>query len=331
MLDVTIGTPQQHRTLTLFPLVTPAPLELPYTLLVDGLDGGVLQITEMGSGTVPELFAVNDGPTPILILDGEQLIGARQNRMTNRSMLLPAHTKTSIPVSCMEQGRWHFDSNKFSSSPQHSPSMVRRQAREVEADFANAGTPMPQDTLAHAQGKVWDSIAKHSDSVGGRSRTRALNELYRFRAADLEEWVQSFPAVDQQVGLLAFIGSRPLGMDVIGGHELYTKLHDRLLRGYIMDALGARTRTAAVAEAHAQQFLDGVQGAVRVESPTVGEGTYSMLSGTVIGGELMDQTRVAHLSAFPSEHRSADGTVRTAERPTRPVPPPSHRRRRKAE
>lgn len=44
-----------------------------------------------------------------------------------------------------------------------------------------------------------------------------------------------------------------------GGRELYTKLHDRLLRGYIMDVLGTRTRTAAVAEARAQQLLNRVQ------------------------------------------------------------------------
>lgn len=332
MLDVTPATPQQYRTLTIFPLVTPAPVELPYGLLVDALHEGVLQITEVGSGTVPELFAINDGATPILILDGEQLIGARQNRMTNRTILLPAHAKTRIPVSCMEQGRWHFDSDQFSPSPQHSPSKVRRQAREVEAEYTNTGAPVPQDALAHAQGKVWASIAEHSAAVGGHSKTGALNDLYQSRASDLEEWVRSFPSVDQQVGLLAFIGARPLGMDVIGGRELYTRLHDRLLRGYIMDALGTRTKNAAVAETSAQQFLGRVQSAVRVESPTVGEGRYSVLSGAVIGGELMDRSRIAHLSAFPpSERGRPDGNPHAGEQQTRPVPPPSYRRRRRAE
>jgi hypothetical protein len=332
MLDVTLATPQQHHTLTVFPLVTSAPVELPYALLVDALHGGVLQITEVGSGTVPELFAINDGATPILVLDGEQLIGARQNRMTNRTMLLPAHSKTRIPVSCMEQGRWHFDSDQFSPSPQHSPGKVRRQAREVEADYTRRGAPMPQDALAQAQAKVWASIAEHSAAVGGHSQTGALNDLYQSRAADLEEWVRSFPSVDQQVGLLAFVGARPLGMDVIGGGELYTRLHDRLLRGYIMDALGTRARTAAVTETKAQKFLDGVRSAERVESPTVGEGTYSVLTGTVVGGELMDRNQIVHLSAFPaSERRGPDGSGHTAERSNDPVPPPSYRRRRRAE
>jgi hypothetical protein len=39
---------------------------------------------------VPELIATNRGDADVLVLDGEQLIGARQNRMTNRSILLPA-------------------------------------------------------------------------------------------------------------------------------------------------------------------------------------------------------------------------------------------------
>ena len=40
------------------------------------------------------------------------------------------------------------------------------------------------------------------------------------------------------VTLLAFVGDRPLGMDLIGGGNLYGRLHGRLLRGYIMEVLG---------------------------------------------------------------------------------------------
>src|SRR5690606_40102059 len=49
-----------------------------------------------------------------------------------------------------------------------------------------------------------------------------------------------FPLVPGQVGLLAFEGAAPLGMDVIGGRALYTRVHARLLRGYVLDALDAR-------------------------------------------------------------------------------------------
>jgi hypothetical protein len=326
MLNTTLAAPQRHQALTVFPLLTPDPVELPYALLVDALRSGTLEITEVGSGTVPELLATNHGATDVLIVDGEQLIGARQNRMTNRSILLGAGTKTQVPVSCMEQGRWHFVSEQFSPAPQHSPAAVRRNARESEAQYAESAASVPASALAEAQGSVWHSIAEHARRVGATSATGALNDLYDARADDIQSWLAAFPAVEGQVGILAFVGVRPLGLDVIGGRALYARLHERLVRGYVMDALGSQS-TRLPGHRRAQAFLDAVGAAARVDAATVGKGAYAVLTGEVIGGELRDGERVAHLSAFPSLRRDASGTNPTYGA-TEPIAPPSRRRRR---
>jgi hypothetical protein len=70
---------------------------------------------------------------PILVLDSEQLIGARQKRVTNRSIILLTRAKTNIRVSCMKQGRWRLDSDHFDPGPQNAPSKVRRRTRTREA------------------------------------------------------------------------------------------------------------------------------------------------------------------------------------------------------
>jgi hypothetical protein len=132
--------------------------------------------------------------------------------------------------------------------------------------------------------------------------------------------------------MLAFVGVRPLGLDLIGGRALYARLHERLVRGYIMDALGSRS-TREPGEERAQGFLDRVQVARRVESPTVGNGRYGVLAGIVIGGELRDGAtgegeRVVHLSAFPGREPGVGGDPRTADRDA-PIAPPSRRRRRR--
>jgi hypothetical protein len=340
MLDVTVGEAQRHHNLTIFPLLAPGAPDLPYDLLADAVAAGVLTIGEVGHGSVPVLAAKNAGERGVLVLDGEQLIGARQNRMTNRSILLPAHSQTEIPVYCMEQGRWHFDGDVMESAPQHSPAKVRRRARDTEVRASAGGDAAPLAALREAQGEVWSDVMSMLEVMGGTSSTGALDAAYAANAARLDDWLAAFPLEDGQVGLLAFVGDAALGTDLIGAARLYERLHERLLRGYIMDALerwlpggGERTASAAAgasagstgpAADRAQQFLDAVRGATRTPAATVGAGTYNVLSGAVVGGELLDDGRVAHLSAFPPLRPASGGSRDTRE--GSPVAPPSRRR-----
>ena len=63
-------------------------------------------MTEVGEGgTVPELKVINKSPRMILILDDEELVGAKQNRIVNTTMLVQGNSIIIIPVSCVEQGR----------------------------------------------------------------------------------------------------------------------------------------------------------------------------------------------------------------------------------
>ncbi len=339
ILEIQAGAPRSFRGLTVFPLIAESGPPLPYDLLVDAIGNGSLTIREIGSGTVPNLLAHNVGSTDVLILDGEQLIGARQNRITNRSILLAAGAKTEIPVSCMEQGRRHFTSDEFAPAPKarHAPSHVRRHAKFAEMHAAVATGRGSRDSAAMAQGEVWNSIDELSSTLGGRSRTGAMDDVYERRDADVESWLDHFPAESGQVGILAFLGTDPLALDSIGCADLWGRLHGRFLGGYVMDALawnGGRNYRTPDGETPGQEaadrFLDAVGAARRIESDTAGSGEYRILAGTAIGGEVIDDTRgeprLVHLSAFPSDD------VRRGTRPvTRPdegspLPPPSRRR-----
>jgi hypothetical protein len=331
MLDVSLGSTRQHRSLTVYPLLAPGAPDLPYDLLLDALAGGALRIGELGAGTVPTLVAKNEGDRVVLVLDGEQLIGARQNRMTNRSILLPPHSATEIPVFCMEQGRWHFRSEEMAPAPQHSPVKMRRRARETEVRHAAAPGGAAMSSLREAQGDVWMDVADTLSTLKSPSPTHSLDAAYA-AAHDIDAWLAALPCDDDQVGLVAFVGALPLGMDVIGAPRLYRRLHERLLRGYVMDAIEHEHRAAgaagAAAEApsseDAQRYLDAVRGATRTESSSVGLGRYRVLSGDVVGGELVDAEHVAHLSAFPVRRQPSGGGMPPMD--VSPVAPPSRRR-----
>jgi hypothetical protein len=337
--------PQRHERLTIFPLVSEKPVELPYQLLGDAIANETLKIQEVGSGTVPELLATNTGEVDILVLDGEQMLGAKQNRMASRTFILPGKTSTHIPVSCMEQGRWHFTSEHFSPAPYHSPSSVRKKVRDYEVRRAKAGTGASAAELGQAQGDVWQEIGSYNRELGVQSPTAALDDVYEMVRPRIEDWIAYFPGVESQVGLIVFVDERPLGMDVVGGCELYARLHERLLRGYVLDALEAEKRAEGrdrpsdptqleddaplddarvVDEGASLRFLDRAQKAVRTPALTVGRGVYHVLSETVVGGELLDGERLAHRSAFPDEDEPGTGSYPEVSS----IAGPSQRRRR---
>ena len=62
---------------------------------------------------VPELRVVNPLDANVLLYDGEELLGAKQNRILNVTVLVPAASEKTVPVSCVEEGRWHARSAAF--------------------------------------------------------------------------------------------------------------------------------------------------------------------------------------------------------------------------
>ncbi|HEX6560294.1 MAG TPA: DUF6569 family protein [Longimicrobiales bacterium] len=319
MLDVRPGAPQSYKHLTIIPLLCDSEASLPYRLLADAMAAGQFRIIEKGSGTVPTLVALNSGQLDVLILDGEQLIGARQNRTTNRSMIVAAGSEVEIPVSCMEHGRWHHVSPQMAVKSDISPSNVRRHARNVEADHVRRRARVSANVLSEAQGAVWDEIAVYADKLGAHSPSGALDHVYDTHTSTISAWVNAFHREDRQVGLLAMIGDQPLGLDAVGCGKLYGQLHERLLHGYVLDALSSEPSSPTTAAERAAEYLRQVREAVRTPADSVGKGSYAVLTGAVVGGELVDGGRLVHLSAFPNvDVVSVDN----------PLAPPSRRRRR---
>ena len=114
---LTLGEPATHRGLTVIPLTSEPEGNLKYILLEDGLDRDLVTIREVSEGgSVPELTVENRSALPLLIVDGEELVGAKQNRVANLTMLIPAEKATDIPVSCVEAGRWSYNRRDFGVS-----------------------------------------------------------------------------------------------------------------------------------------------------------------------------------------------------------------------
>ena len=104
--EIRVGQGIRHEALSVFPLLTDTDSSLEYLLSDEALGNDLIAVTEVSeAGSVPDLLVENKGDTRVLFLEGEELVGAKQNRMLNTTILVAARSKTRIPVSCVEQGR----------------------------------------------------------------------------------------------------------------------------------------------------------------------------------------------------------------------------------
>ncbi|MCB1843890.1 MAG: hypothetical protein KDI09_13080, partial [Halioglobus sp.] len=153
--NITLGSPQLFENLHIIPLLAPAAGKADYLTLDEAQARGLATVTEVSeSGSVPTLLLDNAADTALFLLDGEELVGAKQNRILNLSLLVPARTSLHIPVSCVEQGRWSRRTRDFSSSDRtlFSKGRARKAARVSE----NLRTSGARDS---DQSEVWDDIA----------------------------------------------------------------------------------------------------------------------------------------------------------------------------
>jgi hypothetical protein len=164
---LTIGPPAHHHNLTFFPLLWPATHEPSYTLLSEAIENGLAVVEEVNeSGSVPNLAVTNKAKMPLLIPEGEILMGAKQNRVINVTVLVAAGVKFTLPVSCVEAGRWRYKSRHFEAKFCAPPSLRNKKLKAVHRNRA-AGGPAASD-----QGEVWDEVAKCLNDVKARSESR---------------------------------------------------------------------------------------------------------------------------------------------------------------
>ena len=100
-----LGDPLEHRGVVIIPLFPQHDPVAAYLTLDEALRG--FCVREVGeAGLVPELLVENPLAEDVLLYDGEELLGAKQNRILNVTVLVGGRSKLPIPVSCVEEGRW---------------------------------------------------------------------------------------------------------------------------------------------------------------------------------------------------------------------------------
>jgi hypothetical protein len=290
------GEPQTSGSLTLVPLFGGL-LSKEYVLAAEALGEGNLEITELDGGNVPQLAAINKGSLPALLLDGEHLEGAMQNRIVNTSILLAPNAKTVLPVTCVEVGRWGYqDVSHFNVNGDVAYSRLRaKNASSVARDARTRGTRFAD------QGEVWDDVeAKHGDLHITESATGAMSDAYNIHRNELEAVGSHFaePAPGQ-TGVIACVGGKVVALDSFDRPETLSKVWQGLVSGYAMESL-RQPHFEMTADAIASFLTSAAEGEMTLH-PGVGLGHEVIVTTTdVVGHALAWEPGVIHLALFPS-------------------------------
>jgi len=204
-----------------------------YITLKEALERGVFVVTEVSAGgSVPELMVENKGDVAVLILDGEELAGAKQNRVLNTTILVGPKSVTKVPVSCTEHGRWSYVSDRF----QASGNVMNLALREINVKGVHASLRVGR-AFHGDQGAVWDGIAKMHEDAKVEMKTGAMRDVFEAKREDLEDYLKSFRLEGGQKGALVLIGGRVAGLDFVSREQAYGVLHAKLVKSYAMEAM----------------------------------------------------------------------------------------------
>jgi len=330
--DFMLGDPQVAGSLAVFPVLTTREA-LEHQAFATAAQHGAFVKELDGGASVNDLLVANPTPLPVLVYEGEEVLGAQQDRTFDTSILIAAGGKVRAPVSCVEAGRWDGSRSDehFAPSPQTADPELRR-AKRVRA---NAHASMGREARAD-QGEVWDAVASRAREHGVASASGAMQDIYQERRTDLRDLTGAIEPVCSQVGAIAAVSGRPVALDLVSRVDVFDALLPRLAQGYALDALNAPD--ADPDSDRADRFLFAALHAPREDLPTPGLGQGFRVDGphvfgdemrplapAITGSGLTHDGDLIALSVFPADEgprpaAGANGSARIAR--------PSRRRRR---
>lgn len=296
------GEPQEFKNMGAIPLFISNNHIPEFLTLKEALEKKLLIITEISHvGAVPELKVTNKARIPVLLIEGEELVGAKQNRVLNTTILLKKELETVIPVSCTEQGRWSYVSKEFADSGVVAFSKLRMcMAASVTESLKHS------KRFESNQGAMWDEIHEMFAEAKIHSPTRAMRDVFESKTNDLEDYVGAFEYVPHQKGLLTFVNGEVGGLDFISLESAYKILHPKLVKSYAMDALLQKTEKSNKQYLHqARAFLKEATLSQEKKYRSIGHGwDYRFEGKAIVGTALIYRKKVIYISFYRTNQKS---------------------------
>lgn len=295
--STSLGNLRRFHGLGVIPILTEEVQELPVLEPLErALERGLARITETSpAGEVPFLMLHNTGDSPLILLDGEEMIGGKQNRVINTTLVILANTSVRIPVSCIQAGRWRHERADFNSTG----SVFRARSRAAQMATVTANV-RESGSFRSDQGTVWDEVSASLLELGVHSETSDFREGRERVAHRLEEFVKAIRPAENQVGSIFINAEGILGLEMLGTPVLFSHVCDKVTRSFAFEVLGAPDLNGVSIEAATQWWDTTLKSPfTQHASPAAGEdvrvGTEDLIGSGLIWNEVL-----VHFSCFPN-------------------------------
>ena len=295
---ITFGEAQRGPRISVVPLHADLPGGPPYITMAKALELEQLVITEVGSGgSVPELEVLNSASTHVIILEGEELVGANQNRVLNTTVLLRPGSRTRIPVSCTESGRWFPVSRHFRDSGAIMPRSLRTNKVRSVTDSLRS-----RQTFASDQSSVWSDINAYLADTGTYSETNAMNRGVQDRRPAADETVRNFTVEPGQNGVCVLLDGRVAGAEILSDPAAFERVWPRIIRSYALDLSKRLPDDEDEGESLvdlATEFIQRVRDAEHTEHVAVSDGRdHRYVLPGMVGSVMTWEEAVVHMSVL---------------------------------
>ncbi len=294
---MTLGDTTAVHGLGIVELISPDRTELPaISMLDEAMEKGEVRVGEVSEGgQVPYLAVENTGGNPVLILEGEELVGGKQNRIVNATILVLAGSIIKIPVSCVESGRWDNRRYDFDSGK----AIFRARSRAVQKESVTLSL-RERGTFQSDQGAVWNEVGESLSDLGINSETSDFRAGRERVAHRIEEFVSALRPSERQVGAVFLSRDGILGCELLSTPELFGRCIEKIVRSFAFEVLTMPDYVQPVGDGAAKWWEAVLDSEVTTHSSPGAGQDVRLQNPELVGSGLQLDNSLIHLSCFPA-------------------------------
>ena len=225
--------PVTHDNLTIFPVITTS-AKIPsadYLVLDEGMKSKQVQVLEKDrDGTVNELTIRNTSGKPLFLMAGEVVIGGKQDRIIGKNTIVAARASETVPVFCVEHGRWNGRKAEFASAGAMAHTELRK-----KANFSDQSEVWSEVSAKNAKRKLENGTDTYRGVAQSATVVKSIAGYQKAFAGKLGK----LGGKERQIGFVVALGGQVVAIETFGSPKLFKKFEQKLLRSYYVEAIDA--------------------------------------------------------------------------------------------